>query len=284
MRFAFAGIDFLADAFHGFVAQGWEPVKLFTRPCDGVHDVNVAIVGEAARRKLPIQMSRIRAADVAALKDLGCDALVVAGYPWRIPDWTGSVAYALNFHPSPLPEGRGPYPLYRVVLDGLDSWGMSAHVLDAEFDTGPILAREIFPVSPQERHETLLARCQMATGRLARAIAADIEGAFARAEPQGEGSYFPRASDADRTLDFTRPIEALMRQVRAFGPIETMAKVGPSEIHVGEAYAIEAAHDHEPGRVVHQYRRVLTIAAKDGYVVITRWSPVSLTAAQYFGR
>ncbi|MGJ3264785.1 MAG: methionyl-tRNA formyltransferase [Salinarimonas sp.] len=284
MRFAFAGIDFLSDAFDGFVAEGWEPVALFTRPCDGIHDDNTRIVAEAHRRRLPISLSRIGPRDLAALADIGCDALVVAGYPWRIPAWEGAVRHALNFHPSPLPEGRGPYPLYRVILDGLERWGMSAHVLDADFDTGPVLARETFSVSPQETHETLLARCQLATHRIARRLAADLPGAVAAAEPQGDGSYFPRASDADRTLDFQLPIETLMRRVRAFGAIETLARIGQGTIHVAQAHAFPATHDHEPGRLVHQYRRVLTVAAADGLVVITRWSPVSLDAARNFGR
>lgn len=284
MRFAFAGIDFLADAFDGFVACGWEPVKLFTRPCDGIHDANTRIVAEAHRRRLPIQMSRMTPDDLSGLRALGSDALVVAGYPWRIPPWEGQLAHALNFHPSPLPEGRGPYPLYRVVLDGLAQWGTSAHVLVRDFDTGPVLARELFAVSPQETHETLLARCQMATGRIARALAADLPGAFARAEPQGPGSYVPRASDADRTLDFTLPVATLARRVRAFGAIETLAKLGQGTIHVAEAHFFEAAHDHDPGQLVHQYRRVLTVAAADGFGVITRWSPVSLDAARNFGR
>ena len=51
MRFAYAGIDFLADAYAGLVAGGWEPVKLFTRPCDGVHDVNDQVVAAFARRR-----------------------------------------------------------------------------------------------------------------------------------------------------------------------------------------------------------------------------------------
>jgi methionyl-tRNA formyltransferase len=38
MRFAFAGIDFLGDVFEALIAKGWEPVKLFSRPCDSVYD------------------------------------------------------------------------------------------------------------------------------------------------------------------------------------------------------------------------------------------------------
>lgn len=284
MRFAFAGIDFLVDAFDGFVAAGWQPVKLFTRPCDGVTDFNERILVEASKRKLPIQMSRITPRDLAGLSELGCDVLVVAGYPWRIPKWRGAVRYALNFHPSPLPEGRGPYPLYRAILDARDTWGASAHVLDADFDTGPVLARRAFAMSADETHETLLMKCQMATREMALALGADIEGAFAAAEPQGDGSYFARATDSDRTLDFSLPVEILMRRVRAFGPIETLAPMPPGTLYVSQARGWREAHTHRPGTVVHQHRRTIVVAASDGFLAITRWSPVSLDAARNFGR
>jgi methionyl-tRNA formyltransferase len=284
MRFAFAGIDFLADAFDGFVAAGWRPIKLFTRPCDGVHDFNERIVAEAATRKLPIQMSRITPADLAALGQAGCECLVVAGYPWRIPPWREHLRYALNFHPSPLPEGRGPYPLYRAILDGRADWGMSAHVLEDAYDTGAVLGREVFALSPLETHETLLARCQMATRRIARGLAANFAAAWAAAEPQVAGTYYPRASDADRTLDFRLPVATLLRRIRAFGVVETLAPLGPGTIHVAQAHGWEEAHDLPPGTLAHQYRRVITVAAKDGFLAITRWSPVSLDAARNFGR
>jgi len=285
MRFAYAGIDFLADAFVGLVAGGWEPVKLFTRPCDGIHDVNDQIAGEFARRKLPIQMSRITEGDLEALARSGCDCLVVAGYPWRIRGWEGRVAYAFNVHPSPLPEGRGPYPLYRAILDARETWGVSAHVLDADFDTGAVLDQETFALSPAETHETLLARCQMATRRIAHRLGAgDFAGTWASARPQAGGVYYPRAHDAERRLDFSRPVTEILRRIRAFGHIETIAAIGASRVHVMEAHGWEEAHDAPVGTITHRYRRTLVVAAADGFVAITRWSPVSADVGRNFGR
>ncbi len=110
MKFAFAGIDFLGGVFEGLLDAGWTPVKLFTRPCDGVYDHNEVIVARARSLKLPIQLSRIRERDIEALQaEHGRDwALVVAGYPWLIKGWKGRAAYGLNFHPSPCPRAEGP--------------------------------------------------------------------------------------------------------------------------------------------------------------------------------
>lgn len=287
MKFAFAGIDFLGGVFEGLLDAGWTPVKLFTRPCDGVYDHNEVVVARARSLRLPIQLSRIRERDIEALQaEHGRDwALVVAGYPWLIKGWKGRAAYGLNFHPSPLPTGRGPYPLFRAVLDRYETWGVTAHVLADGFDTGDILAQEIFGLSPRESHETLLAKCQMAARCLAAGpLGRDLPNRWRRSEPQGDGSYWPRATDADRTLDFRQDVETVLRRVRAFGTVETIARLGDARVYVAEAQGWQERHAHTPGAVVHRHRRHVVVAALDGYVQLTRWSPVPLAEAGQIGR
>ena len=64
MKFAFAGIDFLGGVFEALIGAGWTPVKLFTRPCDGVYDHNEVVVARARSARIPVQMSRIQQADL----------------------------------------------------------------------------------------------------------------------------------------------------------------------------------------------------------------------------
>ncbi|WP_336486304.1 methionyl-tRNA formyltransferase [Methylobacterium nigriterrae] len=288
MKFAFAGIDFLGGVFDALIQSGWTPIKLFTRPCDGLYDHNDVVVAQARQRRLPMQLSRMRQADLDALHAAhGRDwALVVSGYPWLVTGWRGRAAYGLNIHPSPLPTGRGPYPLFQAILRGYETWGVTAHTLAEDgFDTGDILAQDLFPMSPQETHESLLAKCQMAARRLAAGpIARELPQRWRRAEPQGDGSYWPRVSDADRTLDFRQEVEAVLRRVRAFGAIETIARLGDTRVFVAAADGWREAHGHTPGTVVHRYRRSVAVAARDGYVLLTRWSPVPMTEAAQIGR
>jgi methionyl-tRNA formyltransferase len=104
MRFAFAGIDFLGDVFLTLLERGWTPVKLFTRPCDKVYDFNETVVGRARSLNIPIQLSRIRAADLASLPSLRCEALIVAGYPWLVTGWEAPALCAQ--HPPLASSGR----------------------------------------------------------------------------------------------------------------------------------------------------------------------------------
>lgn len=284
MKFAFAGIDFLSDVFEGLVQGGWEPIKLFTRPCDRIYDFNDLVVATAQRHRIPVQLSRLTASDLAHLDDLGCEVLAVAGYPWRIPAWDGRLAYAFNIHPSPLPTARGPYPLFRAIYENFETWGVTAHVLAAEFDAGPILAQRCFAVAPGETHDSLLAKCQIAALHLGRTLAEDLPKRWSEAEPQAQGSYWPRVSDADRTLDWSKGVEEVLRTVRAFGVIEVIARLGGTRMFVRAASGWTEAHRHAPGTLIHSHHRHLVVAVRDGFVQITAWSPISRIDAAETGR
>ncbi|NIX76573.1 methionyl-tRNA formyltransferase [Microvirga terricola] len=273
MRFAFAGIDFLGDVFETLLDRGWEPVKLFSRPCDGIYDFNDATLARARALKVPVQLSRIQPADLASLKSARCEALIVAGYPWLIKGWERYLPFAVNFHPSPLPLGRGPYPLFQAILDAVPEWGVTVHLLDPTFDTGPIVAQELFPLSPVETHDTLLAKCQMAAKRAANALANDLPSLWTQAMPQGPGTYWPRMTQPQRTLDWWRDVSDILRTVRAFGSIETFAQVNSRYIYVWEASGWQEAHSYRPGTLVHRHRKHLLVAARDGFVQLTGWSP-----------
>ena len=149
------------------------------------------------------------------------------------------------------------------------------------FDTGDILAQDIFATEPSETHETLLAKCQMAARRLSSGpIATDLAARWRSPEPQGDGSYWPRVTDADRTLDFRAEVGTILRQVRAFGTIETIARLGDSRVYVAAADGWREAPRHAPGAV----GRHVVVAVRDGYVQLTRWSPVPLTEVASLGR
>ncbi|MBX9933415.1 MAG: hypothetical protein K2Y56_18080 [Methylobacterium sp.] len=115
-------------------------------------------------------------------------------------------------------------------------------------------------------------------------IARELPARWRAAEAQGEGSYWPRVTDADRTLDFRAGVEAVLRRVRAFGTIETIARIGDSRVYVAEAHGWIESHRHTPGTIVNRYRRHIVVAARDGYIQVTRWSPIAMADADQLGR
>ena len=272
MRFAITGADRYLGIFDALLEAGWEPLKLFTVPVDHRVDHNSAIVAKAAQMGVDIQMSRMVPRDLENLADRGCDVLVVASYNWRVPDWRPFLPFAVNFHPSPLPQGRGPCPGIRAILDEHRAWGICCHKLEPAFDVGDILAREEFLLSHAETYETLELRLQMAGKRLARIIAEDFTTLWQMAKPQGQGTYWKRYTDEDRTLSFSSGVADILRQVRAFGPLETLAQVKGTLVHVRRADGWQTPHDLNPGTVVQVSHRTIVVAVCDGYIALLEWS------------
>lgn len=52
---------------------------------------------------------------------------------------------SINFHPGPLPEARGS-GYHVAILENWGYWGVTAHYMDEEFDTGKIILCERFSV------------------------------------------------------------------------------------------------------------------------------------------
>jgi len=266
MRFAITATDRYLGVFNAFVQAGWEPLKLFTVPfrCDLGNQQ--AAIAYAEQHRAAIQLSRMTASDLAELRGQGCEVLIVASYDWKICDWQPFLKYAVNFHASPLPEGRGPYPAVRAILENRESWGISCHRLTQDIDRGDVLAAEEFPLQPYECHESLDLKIQMAAKRLATRVAGQFVELWEQAKPQDEGSYWKKFQSEESVIDFQKPIESIMRQIRAFGSIGSLAQMGGTWIVVKRAVAWTEQHNHIPGHVVHVFNRSAVVAASDGYI------------------
>lgn len=271
MRFAITGCDRYIRVFEEFLRAGWEPVKLFTCPSTDVLSANTRISKMAERRNVPIQQVRMRDDDLRDLKERGCEVLVIASYDWRIGDWSAHFPYAINFHPSPLPVGRGPYPLVKAIMDNHRSWAITCHKVAAQFDSGDILTAENFPMQADETHESLNLKLQMASGRLAHKVATNFTTLWDQATPQSDGEYWPLFTPAQRTLDFSQTVETTLRQLRAFGSLECFAYANGEPIYVRRAVGWTEAHGLNPATVAHVDNHTMVIAAKDGYIALQEW-------------
>lgn len=102
-----------------------------------------------------------------ALEEHGVDVVLLAGYmkklgPVTLARFRGRI---LNTHPALLPKfgGKGMYGahVHRAVLEaGEPVTGVSIHVVDAEYDNGPVIAQAEVPVLPHDSVETLGERVQ----------------------------------------------------------------------------------------------------------------------------
>lgn len=101
----------------------------------------------------------------AALAAHGVELLILSGYlrrlgPATLRRYAGRI---LNIHPGPLPQfgGHGMYGrrVHEAVLAaGATESGIVIHLVDAEYDRGPVVARQAAPVLAGDTPEALEAR------------------------------------------------------------------------------------------------------------------------------
>lgn len=163
---------------------------------------------------LPSRRSRI----APLLASLRPDLVVCMGFPWKVPADALAVPPLgwLNGHPSLLPRHRGPVPIAWAIRNGDADVGITFHRMDAELDTGPILAQASFPLGeyavPNEFYERMGPLVMETLVTALERLAAGDEGT-----PQSEGGEYESFLPAeDAWLDSARPAEELHRLVWAW--------------------------------------------------------------------
>lgn len=97
-----------------------------------------------------------------ALREAGVDLLVLSGYLRKLGPCTLGAYHGriLNVHPALLPGFGGPGMYGRRVHEavraaGVDHTGATVHVVDEEYDRGPIVAQARVPVTADDTPETI---------------------------------------------------------------------------------------------------------------------------------
>jgi methionyl-tRNA formyltransferase len=88
------------------------------------------------------------AATVARVRAARPDLIVSWFWTTRLPSSLLDVAPAIGVHPSLLPRHRGPDPYFWAIDEGDARTGVTAHLLDANYDTGAVLGRRELAVDP----------------------------------------------------------------------------------------------------------------------------------------
>ncbi|HUN26262.1 MAG TPA: formyltransferase family protein [Steroidobacteraceae bacterium] len=272
MRFAITATDRYLGVFQALIEHAWTPLKVFTTPVDRRVHQNRAVIDYARHLNVDVQISRLTERNLQELGARGCEALIVASYGFRIGEWRPHLKYAVNFHPSPLPRARGPYPIPAAILDEARVWGVACHKLEHEFDSGDVLKVHEIPLTAQEDHDSLDLKIQFAAKRLSGDVAEHFVEYWQHATPQVGASYYPKWTVEDRRLDFSQPVDRILRRVRAFGPLECLVFINDTRFFVRRAVGWQEPHRLPIGRVVYENNLAMVVAAADGFIGLTEWS------------
>lgn len=245
MKVAYAGFDLLYPCLEELEQTGCQVAQIFTYPTDQVYEFNRDVVSFARQRDIPWTDRPITAEDLYALLDQGCQALISAGYIYRIP--TSTPMRCANVHPALLPVGRGPWPMPCTILKGLKKSGVTIHKVAAGFDTGDILVQEPFPVAAEDTLETMTETIRTLAPRLLRRTVEDFDRLWEKAVPQGAGEYWPEPAEEERTFTPWDRAERVDRIVRAFAGYGSVLRLGERSITVVRGSVEFGRHTGRPG-------------------------------------
>ena len=102
----------------------------------------------AASGGIPVVWVNSAAGATEAIRSFAPQVAVAACFLWRLPReaFQTPPLGILNVHPSLLPAGRGPEPVFWTLRRGEPITGVTVHRMDEGFDTGPIVAQAEMPV------------------------------------------------------------------------------------------------------------------------------------------
>ena len=172
-----------------------------------------------------------RPATVAAIAEHHPDIIAVACFPWRLSPALLAVPTlsAVNVHPSLLPAGRGPDPLFWSFRRGERRTGVTIHLLDEGFDTGPVVAQEAIDLPEGIRLSEFEARLMELGGGLLVVAIRRLPTGEIRPVPQddAQATNAPAPTAADFAVPTNLPARWAYRFVRGVAPLG-----GPLELLV----------------------------------------------------
>jgi methionyl-tRNA formyltransferase len=198
--------------------MGHEPVALLcTREGAGRYGGEFDALVRDSPEGLDVVIPARREGIAPLLRTYEPDLLLCVGFPWKIPEDALAVPRlgAVNGHPSLLPDYRGPSPMAWAIRNGEKEAGFTFHRMDAELDTGAILAQGTFPLEDEQSWEELTPKLERLVSELLPAALERVERGDS-GDPQGGGRYFSFFEPEYAWIDWASPAVAIERQVRAW--------------------------------------------------------------------
>jgi methionyl-tRNA formyltransferase len=207
----------LTDALRGL---GHRPVAVMSARRDAPIPDRPVMTDETAPRGLDVLLPGSKHAVEPLLRAYEPDLMICWGYPWKIPLAALQVSRlgSINCHPAMLPRHRGPIPLAWAIRDGDGEFGITWHRMDAELDTGPILAQATVPMQDDDFDIAAVGPRMgaVALQLLPRVLERVAAGDPGDPQPAHGVTWAGHFGDDYLAVDWSRPARQIHDQVRAW--------------------------------------------------------------------
>ncbi len=138
MKIAYFGYNAFSSCLELLVNLGHELVCVYTGEDSAYAN---RVISCSTTHQIPLCFDKPDQAQMDALVVAGVDLFLSAEYPWKIPVPLG-LKFAINIHPTLLPDGRGPTPIPTLLLTHPQYAGVTFHKMTNELDGGDILLQK----------------------------------------------------------------------------------------------------------------------------------------------
>lgn len=171
--------------------------------------------------------TRLRKVATPLIRTLAPDLIVSFSFPYLItPELCAIPRYgAVNLHPSALPAYRGPNPV-RAIYEGFPLLGATLHWIEAEYDTGAVLAQHTAPLPDNVTPEALMQLWpHLMVGAFAEGVARAVAGEPGQVQDHSQASYGAAFTEAEHWLTPTDTRQVLQRKCTALNLFAPAAKL-----------------------------------------------------------
>ena len=229
MKVVFMGTpDFAVGTLEAIVGAGHEVAAVVTQPDKpkgrgGVMAMSPVKECALSHGLTVLQPLKARNPEfIEEIKAINPDVIVVVAFGQIIPSEIIHMPKygCINVHASLLPKYRGASPIQWTVLDGCEYSGVTTMLMDEGIDTGDILETVTVKLDERETGGSLFDRLSLVGAKLLVETLDKAEAGQLHPVKQddSQSSYVRMMDKSFGLMDFTQPVEALERKVRALNP------------------------------------------------------------------
>ncbi|MBW6479523.1 MAG: methionyl-tRNA formyltransferase [Bacteroidales bacterium] len=186
-----------------------------------------------------------------------------------------------NLHASLLPDYRGAAPINWAVINGETRTGVTTFFLDEEIDTGKIIASKETEIYPEDTAGSLHDRLKVTGAELVvETLNKILEG---NVETKSQDLLIsghrplkkaPKIFREDCRIDWNKPSHEIANLIRGLNPVPgafTELSAGNEELFmmkIFEAEAIIEKHTFEPGKLLTDNKKYISISTIDGFISV----------------
>ena len=276
MKVVFMGTpDFAVGTLEAIVGAGHEVAAVVTQPDKpkgrgGV--MAMSPVKECALRHGLTVLQPLKARNpefIDEIRAINPDVIVVVAFGQIIPSEIIHMPKygCINVHASLLPKYRGASPIQWTVLDGCEYSGVTTMLMDEGIDTGDILETVTVKLDERETGGSLFDRLSLVGAKLLVETLDKAEAGQLHPVKQddSQSSYVRMIDKSFGLMDFTQPVEALERKVRALNPWPSAyTHLNSKTFKIWKAAVLDEAYDCEPGCICRVSKNEMHVMTGDG--------------------